>query len=202
MPALATSADGAYVFMALEDASGNQVIVKAARTDLSTWSAAYQPGAGSAANVAQVAGNPDKMLFYGNFGTDVTVVMHTISTATNTDISPASLGAKVVNTAAVNPSDEDEIVISIDTDQDLKHTSDGGTTWTAWDATLGFDATALFALWSGAYFLHRYFVAGQVAGPAGELRYSPNEGSSDADKTGAMSVTDVSGVEVTEEAGP
>ncbi len=69
MAAIATSADGNHIFMALEDGSGNQVIVKAARSDLSTWTEVYAPGAGSAANVAMVPSDPDAMLFYGNFGT-------------------------------------------------------------------------------------------------------------------------------------
>lgn len=198
MPAIATSADGAYIFLALEDSSGNQVIARAARTDLSTWTAAYEPGGGSAANVAMIPSNPDKMFFYGNFGTDVVIIMHTISTNDNSDISPSSLGAKVVNTLAVNPSDENELMCTVDTDQDLLYSTDQGSNWSTLDATLGFDGTALEALWSGSYWLHRYFVAGQVAGPAGQLRYSPNQGSSDADVTGAMSVTDIVNVEVTE----
>jgi len=163
MAAIATNADGTTVFMALERGS-SPVVLSAARTDLTTWTVVYEPGEGSAANVLPFLSDSDSMLFYGNFDTDVTVIKHTISTATNTDISPASLGAKVVNTAVINPSDSDEIIISVDTDQDLKHTSDGGTTWTDWDAALGFDATALWALWSGTYFPAPLFCGGKSRG--------------------------------------
>ena len=69
MSAIATSAEGAYIFLALEDGSGFPVIVRALRSDLSTWSSAYSPGAGSAANGASVPPNSDKMLFYGYFRT-------------------------------------------------------------------------------------------------------------------------------------
>jgi hypothetical protein len=199
MAAIATNADGNTLFLALEDGSGNPVIVSAARSDLTTWTAVYEPGAGSAANLVAVPSDADAMLFYGNFGTDVTVIKHTISTGTNTDISPSSLGAKEVNTLAVNPSNADEIVIGIDTDQDLEYTDDGGTTWTEWDNALGGDATALWVLWSGAYFPHRYFVGLDNATTL-DILYSPNEGASDTDVSGATvgALTNISALEATE----
>lgn len=199
MAAIATNADGQNIYLALEDTLGNQIIATAARSDLSTWTAAYNPGGGSACNVATVHADLDQMLFYGNFGTDVTVIKHTISTTTNTDISPASLGAKIVNVAQVNPSDSTEIVIGVSTDQDLTHTTDNGTTWTAWDAALGFNPTALWVLWSGPYFLHRYFVAGDNLTTL-DILYSPNEGSADTDVSGATigALTNIASVECTE----
>lgn len=198
MGTIAVSADGNYVFLALERTTGEQVIAKAARSDLSSWSAAYAPGGGSAANVAPVPSNPDKMVFFGNFGTDVGVILHTISTPANSDISPASLGAKVVNTLQVSPSDENEIIATIDTDQDIVHTADGGATaWTTLSATLGFDATALWALWSGVYYPHRLFVAGDN-GTNLDLLYSPNEGADFQDFAGATlgAAADICGVEI------
>lgn len=176
MAALDFNADGTLIFYALES-GGFPYFVSAARATPGTGTAVYSPGAGSAGNLARVPSNADLMLFYGNFGTDITVIMHTISTVTNTDISPASLGAKVVNALAVNPSNEDEIVISVGTDEDLLYTSDGGSNWSTWDATLGFDGTALWVLWSGLYISHRYFVAGDNGADL-DLLYSPNEGTS------------------------
>jgi hypothetical protein len=199
MAAIGVSADGNNIILALENASGNPVFLAVARSDLSTFTNVYDPGAGTAANVQPSPTNLDSMLFYGNFGTDVTVIQHTISTGAEVDISPASLGAKVINTLVINPAGISEAVASVDTDQDLKNTVDGGTTWTDWDATMGFDGTALWVLWSGAYFPHRYFSGGQTGG-TGEIRYSPNEGSSDADKTNTMSVTQIVSIEATEPA--
>lgn len=198
MPAIALSADGAYLFLALEDGDGDQIIAKADVTALSTWTAVYEPGAGSAANIMTVPSDPDKMLFYGNFDTDVVLVEHTISGPTNTDISPASLGAAVANAAAVNPSNADEIIITVnDPEQDIEYTSDGGANWEVWDA-VGFDPTALAALWSGAYDYHRYFVTGQLIGSA-QLLYSPNAGYSVYDYTGLMAVADALSLEATEQ---
>jgi len=195
MAAITTSIDGDYIFIAAEN-GGNQIVLKAARTDLTTWTVIYSPGAGTANNVLQ-SPDPDIVYFYGHFGTDIQVIKHTISGPTNTNISPTTLAAKVVNTMAVNPSDINELLVSVNTDQDLKYSSDGGTTWTDYDTALGFDATALWGLWSGQYAPNRYFVAGD-AGATLDLLYSPNAGSSDTDVSGAAlgAETNICNVEV------
>lgn len=198
---IAISADGAYIFLALESAtSGYPVIVKAARADLSTWSVVYDPGAGSAANVAAVPGNPDQVLLFGNFGTDVTVLSYTISTDTTSDISPAGLGAKVVNCLAVNPSDPDEMWATVDTDQDLLHTADGGATWEALNSALALDATALAVLWSGAYRPDRGFIAGDNGADL-DLLYTPNDGATVQDLAGATlgALANICSLEVAEQ---
>lgn len=182
MSAIATSFDGNFVFLALENGSGHQVVVKASRADLATWSAAYSPGAGTAANVA--AAGEDKMLFYGNFGSGSQVVEHIVSTAANTNISPAGLTTKVANTLEVNPSDPDNFQITVDTDQDLLVTADAGATWDTLNSALGFNATAQKVFWAGDYDEDRAFLAGQVTGAA-MLKYTPNEGATLSDITGA-----------------
>jgi len=199
MAAIATSADGDYIFLALEDSGGFPAFLQAARSDLATFSEVYAPGAGSAANVTPSPSNPDIVLFHGNFGTDLTVSTYTISTDTVADISPSSLGAKVANNLAINPSGGSEAVITVDTDQDITHTTDGGTTWTAWDAALGFNATALWVLWSGVYYPHRYFVAGDNLTTL-DILYSPNEGAGSTDVSGATvgALTNISALEATE----
>jgi hypothetical protein len=184
MASLATTSDGAYIYVALEDAAGLPVILRAARADLATWEIAYAPGAGSAANVAAVPSSADQMLFFGNFGTDVTVVSHVVSTAAETDISPASLGAKVVNTLQVDPSEALTIQVTVSTDQDFLATYDGGDNWTSLNAALGFDATAQLAFWAGDYDYDRSFLGGAISALS-ELRYTPNEGASLSDITGA-----------------
>ena len=174
-----------YMYLALEDtATGNQFIAEAMVSDLTTWAAIYDPAAGTAGNVIPHPANPDVVIFYGNFGTDVTVLTWDSGTRTLTDISPASLGAKVVNTCAPNPNNEDEIIITVDTDQDLLYTSDGGTTWTAWDAALGFNATALAGIWSSQYAPHRYMVGGDNTTDL-DVLYSPNQGNQSANLEGA-----------------
>lgn len=199
MATIAVSVDGNHIFLALENGSGFQVIAKAARSDLATWTAAYAPGAGTAGNVVAVPGNADKMLFYGNFGSGVQVVSHVISTGVETNISPAGLTTKVVNCLAVNPSDSDEVWITINTDQDLKRTIDGGTNWTALDAALGIDPTALAVIFSGAYVPDRAFIAGNDATDE-LLLYTPNEGSSKTDLVGTtlVNVADICSIEVSE----
>lgn len=200
MAALAPTADGDYIFLALENTSAQPVIVKATRPDDAgdspTFTEAYAPAAGTAGNVCQAPGNADLMLFYGNFGTDVTVILHTVSTVTNTDISPASLGAKVVNAAAVDPSDSDHIIICVGTDQDLLETRDAGDTWDTLNATLGFDATALAVHWQSFPEYDIIYAVGQVTGAA-QLTYSPNSGASLSDITGGgMSAANVASLEL------
>jgi len=181
MPAIATSADGAYIYLALEDASGFPAFVRAAREALETWDSVYAPGAGSAANVASVPGNADKMLFYGYFGSGVQVISHTISTQAEVNISPAGLTTKIVNALAVNPSDPNEIIIATGTDQDLLHTTNLGTAWTTIYATLGFNATALAVQWDDP---NRVFIAG-YDGVDVDLLYTPNAGAFVSDESGA-----------------
>ena len=139
------------------------------------------PGAGSAANVASVPGNSDKMLFYGYFGTGVQVLSHTVSTGAEVNISPAGLTTKIVNALASNPSDPNELMIAVGTDQDLLHTADLGTAWTTLYATLGFNATALAVRWDDP---DRVFVAG-YDGVDVDLLYSPNAGAFFSDESGA-----------------
>ena len=194
MPTLAMDNAGDNIFTA-EERSTFPIFGVAATSDLNTWAAAYDPGAGTAGNV--IAAGDDTMIFYGNFGTDVTIQKHTISTVSNVDISPSSLGAKVVNTLAVNPSDTDEMICTVDTDQDALHTTDGGTIWTTIDSALGFNATALWALWSGVYFPHRLFVAGDNLTTL-DLLYSPNLMTSSQDFAGTSldAAANISGVEI------
>lgn len=199
MATIAVSSDGNYIFLALENGSGNQVIAKAARSDLATWTAAYNPGGGTAANVAAVPGNPDQMIFYGCFGSGIQVIRHTISTVGNANISPTGLTTKVVNCLAVNPSDPLEMWATVDSDQDLKRTVDGGANWTNLNTAIGCDATALETLWSGAYMLDRGFLAGDVGATSG-LLYTPNEGATTADQAGATlgAVANITNVETSE----
>jgi hypothetical protein len=194
MAAIVTSSDGAYIFMALEDSSGFPVIARAARSNPTTWTSVYAPGAGTAANVASVPGNADLMLFYGNFGSGVQIVKHTVSTGAEVNISPTGLTTKIVNALAVNPSDPNEIIIAVGTDQDLLRTIDLGANWTTLYATLGFNATGLAVRWDDP---DRAFVAG-YDGADVDLLYTPNEGESIADVAGAAlkAALGVVGVEV------
>lgn len=183
MPAITTTADGAYIYLALEQ-SGYPVIVRCTRDDPSTFESVYAPGAGTAGNVATVSGNPDLMLFYGNFGSGVQVVSHVPSTGAETNISPTGLTTQVVNALAVNPSDASEIIVSVNTDQDLLQTVDGGSNWITQNAAVAFDPTALAVLWQSADEYHVLYTAGQISSAA-ELRYSPNTGNTLLDATGA-----------------
>lgn len=183
MSAIAVSQDGAAIFLALEDGSGNSVVAKCERDNLATFSEVYAPGAGTACNVL-ATGDPDLMLFYGNFGSGIQVVKHVISTGAETNISPSGLTTKVVNACAVNPSDPAEIWLTVNTDQDLLGTIDGGTAWSTLNAALGINPASLLVFWAGDYNDNRAFIGGTVTGVT-ELLYTPNEGGSYGDYAGA-----------------
>ena len=193
MAAIATDLNGTYIFAALEDSSGHQAILRAEASDLSTWTAVYQPGAGSAANV--IPAGEGYMLFYGNFGTDVGLIRHTISGGTNTDISPNSLGSKVVNCAAVNPHNENEIMITVGTDQDVLHSDDAGSTWTTLENALGFNATALAPIWDLYNRPHEVLVAGHN-GANIDIRFTPNDFASSTNVEGSLSTSNITNIEV------
>jgi len=174
--AMAVTPDGENLAFALElDPSGDQVISSQTRpTDagVSTTQRLYTPGAGTAGNVAAPP-DIDKVIVFGDFGTNLGVISIVISTITVTNISPASLGADVIQPAAVDPSDTDHIVIINQTDQDAIETTDGGTTWTTLNATLAQTVEALDVVFFGQYLPFSAFFGGDDATDE-NLEYTPN----------------------------
>lgn len=176
MSILQASQDGGFVFVALEDdATGNQLIFKITRPTSTTPTTvkAYEPGAGSAGNVAPT-GDPDRMTFHGNFGTDIGVVDHAIAAATNTDISPTSIGAELIQPLEVDTSDVSHIVAINRNDQDALETEDTGANWAVLNAALGVTVDAMDLVFLGAYFPFGGFIGGND-GVDENLSYSPNE---------------------------
>lgn len=175
MSVLETSQDGAYVFVALEDdATGNQIIFKITRPTSTTPTTvkAYEPGGGTAGNVAQT-GDSDRMILHGNFGTDIGVIDHVIATGTNTDISPTSIGAELIQPLQVDPADTDHIIAINRNDQDALETTDGGSNWTVLNAGLGVAVDAMDILFFGDYFALGGFFGGND-GVDENLKYTPN----------------------------
>jgi hypothetical protein len=176
MSILETSQDGQFVFVALEDdATGNQLIFRINRPTSTTPTTvtAYEPGGGSAGNVA-ATGDPDRMIFHGNFGTDVGVVDHAIDAATNTDVSPSSIGSDKIQPSAVDPGDIDHIVAINQDDQDALETDDLGDNWSTLNAALGVTVEAMALIFFGMYFPFGGFIGGND-GVDENLTYTPNE---------------------------
>lgn len=195
--ALAVSADGNNVFIALEDNStGNQIVFKATRPSSPTVSAIYDPGGGSAANVIST-GDPDKMVFFGNFGTDVGVILHTISSDTESDISPTSIGTDEIQPLAIDPSDINHIVAVNVTDQDALETEDGST-WSTLNASLGQTVEAMGVMFFGSLFPFGAFIGGDDSVDE-NLEYTPNEFTNLREDTSAalQAVTKITGIDLT-----
>lgn len=176
MSILEVSQDGAFVFVALQDnATGNQLVFKITRPTSTTPTTvtAYEPGGGSAGNIAQT-GDPDRMIFHGNFNTDVGVVDHAIAAETNTDITMPTIGAELIQPLQVDPSDIQHIVAINRNDQDAFETVDTGSNWTAINATLGQSVDAMNLAFFGVYFPFGGFFGGDD-GVDQNLEYTPNE---------------------------
>ncbi|KKL61624.1 hypothetical protein LCGC14_2193420, partial [marine sediment metagenome] len=173
-------------FVALEDnATGNQLIFKITRPTSTTPTTvtAYEPGGGSAGNVAPT-GDPNRMIFHGNFGTDIGAVDHAIVAGTNTDISPTSIGAELIQPLEVDPSDIQHMVAINRNDQDALETEDTGAAWATLNAALGVTVDAMALIFLGAYFPFGGFIGGND-GVDENLSYSPNEFSSLRDDASA-----------------
>ena len=176
MSILETSQDGAFVFVALQDdATGNQLVFKITRPTSTTPTTvtAYEPGDGSAGNVAQT-GDPDRMIFHGNFGTDVGVIDHAIAAVSNTDITPTSIGAELIQPLEVDPDNIAHIVAINRNDQDALETDDTGSNWSVLNATLGQSVDAMDLLFFGSYYPFGGFFGGNDATDE-NLEYTPNE---------------------------
>lgn len=176
MSILETSQNGAFVFVALQDnATGNQLVFKITRPTSTTPTTvtAYEPGGGSAGNVAPT-GNPDRMVLHGNFGTDIGVIDHAIAAATNTDISPTSIGAELIQPLEVDPDSIAHIVAINRNDQDALETDDTGANWSTLNATLGQSVDAMALAFFGQYFPFGGFFGGND-GADENLEYTPNE---------------------------
>jgi len=176
MSILEVSQDGAFVFVALEDdATGDQLIFRIARPTSTTPTTvtAYEPGGGTAGNVAPT-GDPDRMIFHGSFGTDIGVIDHAIAAATNTDISPSSIGTELIQPLKVDPNNVQHIAAINRNDQDALETEDGGSNWAALNAALGQDVDAMDLIFLGAYFPFGGFIGGND-GVDENLSYTPNE---------------------------
>lgn len=166
MSMLKATADGAFLFIALEDdATGFQLIFKIVRPTSSTptTTLVYEPGGGSAGNITPTTDN-DLVIFNGNFNTDVGVIRHAITAGTNTDITPATIGADVIQPAEVDPNFTGGILVWNDTDSDLLETEDAGVSWTTLRSDAGLIAASslggMDVLFKGNFQDHNIYVVG------------------------------------------
>ena len=198
MAAIATTADGEYIYLALDlVSSGTPLILRCSRSSLATFTVVFLPVAGTACNILPDPSDPDRMLFYGNFAPDITVVSHVVSTDAETNISPPGLGANEVNCLAVDPNNPLEIWATVTGTQDLLRTIDGGANWTTLDNALGFDPTAMAILFGSETEYHIGYIAGDNLTDL-DLLYTANEGAAFRDYAGAAlgAETNICGVEI------
>jgi len=173
MSVLSTSTDEQFLFVALEDSAGLQLIKKLQVPSL-TITDAFVAGAGTASNVLQHPTDEDFVYFYGQFGASINVIKHTISSVTNTDISiPIT---NVINSLAVNPSNDQQLYAYANSNQSLYLTIDGGTAWNVVNGGVGLSAiTQIITLWSIVPSPNRLFASGDDTINS-IINYTPNGG--------------------------
>jgi len=195
MSAMVGTIDGKYLFMALEDVSGNQLISRL-EIDTQTFTVVYNPGGGDASNVLQHPTDPDRVYFYGWFGGVINVVRHIVSTGINTEINvPSSF--ITVNALTINPSDSLQLMACLDDDQEVLKTVDGGSNWTnLFFPNFIIFFSAMVTLWSPAPALHRMFISGNDGDE--ELIYTPSEGFREITLVPQTANAFISGMEFTE----
>jgi hypothetical protein len=168
---------GRNIFFAFEDGvTGFPIITRVDRPTSTTPEnerTVYNPGAGTNANVEK-ARIDSKMFFFGNFGTNVGVIEHTISTEVNTDISPTSIGAKIIQPLRPSTDDIDHIIAINRDDQDAIETEDSGSSWSTLNATLGITVDAMDIGFNGPL-IDDVGVIGGNDGSDENLSYTPNE---------------------------
>ena len=173
MSVMSSEISQTILFVALETATGNQLVKK---FDIGTGavSDAYTPGAGTSCNVLQHPTNEDVVYFYGQFGGNVNIIKHTISTVNNADISVNI--SNTINGVTVNPSNDLEMYCYSDGNTTIYFTDDGGATWTVLNASGSLTTVAgLVTLWSAAGLANRLFASGDDTANA-IINYSPNGG--------------------------
>jgi hypothetical protein len=184
--AMGVNQSGTHLFIAMQSGvTGFPLVIKIDRPTSTTPTqiAVYEPTAGTNANIAKT-GNFDRMLFFGNFGTDVGVIDHAIAAVTNTDISPTSIGAKIIQPLRADPGDIDHIIAINRDDQDAIETEDGGSNWSALNAALGIEVDAMDIGFFGPY-IDDVGVIGGDDGADQNLSYTPNEFTSLREDTSA-----------------
>lgn len=183
--AFSPNVTGIYLFFAMENSTGDQKIVRIDRPTSTNpvFTVVYGPGGGSSANITR-SKNADEMLFFGNFGTDIGVIEHTISANSNADISPTSIGSDLIQPLQSDPSDSEHVIAINRTDQDAIETKDGGSNWSTLNAALGITVDAMAIGFFGPY-LGEVALIGGNDGTDENLSYSPNSFTSLREDSGA-----------------
>ena len=166
--------DGQYLFIANSTTCGGTPIYTRFEIATSTFTEAFAPTSGSDGSILQHPTDADIVYFFGQFGGNTNIMRHDVGAGTNTSIGPVT--SQVITGLQVNPSDTEQLLCSVNVDEDILYTTDGGTIWTAWDVATGLPTmTDLITLWSMDPDLNRYFVSGDD-GVETLIDYSPNEG--------------------------
>jgi len=183
--------DGDSLYISLYDTTTGQPVLVSVNLPLdgatSVGNITFNPGAGSAINVKCIDIG-DNLVISGDFGANEQVETSDDGGMTWTDIDPGTWGAALAQPLVVDPLTLDEVMIAL-TPQSIIETLDGGTTWTVYNAAVGYSPGAMTKLVNG-----NEMIIGDDG--ANRIDYSPNRGVSTANVTGVFG-GNVAAVEIT-----
>ena len=185
--ALACDGNGNTVYIAIYNGSSNPILITAGLplTATAIGNLAYNPGAGDAINVKTHYEVGDFSIIAGHFGNNEQARRSKDGGATYSDIDPDTWAANKAQPIAIDPNDEEHVLLALDALDDLVE-KDVDDAWTVLDAALPFDVGAM-----AIYDLDPdEIVIARINAGAVMIQYSPNNASTWQDITGALPVTD------------
>lgn len=184
---LACDGNGDIIYIAIYDGSANPILITVdlpfAANTVGTLS--YNPGAGDAISVKSHYLVGDFSIIAGHFGNNEQVQRSEDGGGTYSDIDPDTWAANKAQPIAIDPNDEEHVLLALDALDDLVE-KDSVDAWTTLDAALPFDVGAM-----AIYDLDpNEIVIARINAGAVMVQYSPNNASTWQDITGALPVTD------------
>lgn len=193
--ALDVDGNGDILYLGLYTGVGNPVFITVPLpldSAASTGTGRYVPTSGDAINVKAHGEVGNYVVVSGYFGLDVQTHQSTDGGVTLTQIDPGNWGDNRAQPIAINPNDENDILVALHILDDLMSYDGSGTSWTTLDAALAFDVGAL-----AMYDLNpdEIFIGRDAAG-ADVILYSPSSGADWEDITLLMAAGAIANIEV------
>lgn len=186
--AMAVDGNGDILYLGLYDGSGNPILVTA---DLpldgavSRGSKRYDPGAGDAINVETHYNVGNFSIIAGYFGNNDQAERSEDGALNYSDIDPGTWTTNRAQPIAIDPNDEEHVLLALDGNDDLVE-KDITDAWTTLDDSLPFDVGAM-----AIYDLDpNEIVIGRINAGSPMVQYSPNNGTDWENISGALPATD------------
>lgn len=184
--AMDVDGDGDLLYLGIYDGVPNPIVVRAnlplAENHVGTR--IFNPGAGDAVNVKCTEYTGERVVVSGYFGNNEQTELSVDGGATLSGIDPGTWAANRAQPIAIDPNDDDHVLLALDGLDDLVETEDVSA-WTTLDAALPYDVSAMGILDVDP---NEIVIARTDAG-AQLIQHSPNNGATWTNITGALDIT-------------